>query len=199
MMLKRFTLLAAAMLAQTSFASAIDDAKAAIGNFGVVCSHEGCADPEVYRSNRSWGSDQGIHALENLGVKTVVNLMSEESCSQIDPQGRIHCIDMPISPYHVWGLEEEEFEQALATVLGAEQDGAVLINCQRGSDRTGILSAILEIRGRGCSDLSQTEQSSLRREIDSRMMSYGFNNLFYSLWRKEVNSWVSNPPSWVCD
>lgn len=176
-----------------------DRAKAVIENFDAVCIDEACTPTGIYRSSKDWATAEGKEALADLGVQTVVNLMNSTGCDELDPEQKFNCIDNPVSPYHIWSIEEEDFEQALATVHAARADGAVLINCRKGSDRTGILSALLVIEAQVCHKTpSLKELNKVRSFIEQQMDDHGFNNLIYRAWKREVLSWVKRPPEWLC-
>jgi protein tyrosine phosphatase (PTP) superfamily phosphohydrolase (DUF442 family) len=92
--------------------------------------------PGLYRSAQP--TEEGLHALPTLGVRTVVNLRSMHS-------DRAALDGVPIAyepiPMVAWKAEEDE----LLAFLRVATDPArqpVLVHCQHGADRTGTAVAI---------------------------------------------------------
>jgi len=96
--------------------------------------------PGLYRSQRLERGD--IALLQALGVRTVINLRAFHSDDAILTDTGIQSIDVPM---HSWNIRDEQVVAALVAIERALPRGAVLIHCQHGADRTGLISAMYRI------------------------------------------------------
>ncbi len=97
--------------------------------------------PNFYRSAQPEAA--GFKALEKTpGIKTVVSLRAFNSDKPLLKNTGIHLVRVPI---HTWNIETEEIVAALAAIRRAEASGPVLLHCQHGADRTGLISALYRV------------------------------------------------------
>ena len=86
----------------------------------------------LYRSEQP--TAEGMHELEKLGVRTVINLRWEHDDAEEVAGTRLQVIHIPTNSW--FGIDEED----VVTFLRAAADPAnapVLVHCRRGADRTG--------------------------------------------------------------
>jgi protein-tyrosine phosphatase len=102
-------------------------------------------------------TDAGWSALRDYGVTTAVDLRGEHELEQLDRRVRpIQIVSVPISPRtgpgwswpsmleaYLGVLEEFRPQFAAALAAAAEAEPPVLIHCQGGRDRTGLLVALV--------------------------------------------------------
>jgi protein tyrosine/serine phosphatase len=102
--------------------------------------------PNLYKvSDRLYRSAQptmeGFRNLKGLGVKTVLNLRSFNS-------DRRELEDVGLNYQHLfvkaWHPEEKEVARFLRLVMD-ESRGPVLVHCQHGADRTGLMCAVYRV------------------------------------------------------
>jgi protein tyrosine phosphatase (PTP) superfamily phosphohydrolase (DUF442 family) len=97
--------------------------------------------PDFYRSAQP--EAEGFQALaKNPGIKTVVSLRAFHSDRDLLAGTGITLIRVPI---FTWHIETEDVVLALASIRKAQTKGPVLLHCQHGADRTGLITAIYRI------------------------------------------------------
>ena len=65
---------------------------------------------------------------------------------------------MRVIKIHTWHIEREDVVGALRTLRRAEKDGPVLLHCQHGADRTGLITALYRIAYEGWSKPAALEE-----------------------------------------
>ncbi|MEQ1577008.1 MAG: dual specificity protein phosphatase family protein [Hyphomicrobium sp.] len=101
--------------------------------------------PNLYRSAQPKSS--GFKALaKDPGIKTVVSLRAFNSDKLLIAGTGINLTRIPI---HTWHIETEDVVLALATIRKAETMGPVLLHCQHGADRTGLITALYRVLYQG--------------------------------------------------
>ncbi len=114
------------------------------------------SSPNFYRSAQP--EAEGFKALaKDPGIKTVVSLRAYHS-------DRPLVIGTGITPIRIrintWHIETEDVVRALATIRRAETNGPVLLHCQHGADRTGLITALYRVLYQGWSkDAARTEMT----------------------------------------
>lgn len=104
---------------------------------------------------------QGWAALEEYGVRTVIDLRNEEECGDVEHPDGIEFVRVPFDAYATpewiahwdppglprnFGKYLEDYPQAavdLGKALEAAAPGAVVVHCAAGRDRTGLASMLL--------------------------------------------------------
>lgn len=102
--------------------------------------------PTFYRSAQI--DKSMVTRLKELGVVTVVNLRESDSDAKILQDSGITTVHVPM---HTWNIENGEVIAALRAIRKAEGSGTVLLHCQHGSDRTGLITAMYRILYQGWS------------------------------------------------
>lgn len=103
-------------------------------------------DEGLYRSQQPTKED--IAQIQALGIKTIINLRGFHSDDDIIKNTEIELVRIPI---HTWRIRNEDIIQALKAIEEARQHGPVLIHCQHGADRTGLVSAMYRLIYQGWS------------------------------------------------
>ena len=89
----------------------------------------------------------GFQALaKDPGIKTVVSLRAFHSDATLLAGTGITLVSIPI---HTWHIETEDVVAALAALRRAEATGPVLLHCQHGADRTGLITALYRVLYQG--------------------------------------------------
>jgi protein tyrosine phosphatase (PTP) superfamily phosphohydrolase (DUF442 family) len=97
--------------------------------------------PNFYRSAQPDAG--GFKALaKDPGVKTVVSLRAFNSDEPLAEGTGIKLVRIKI---HTWNIETEDVVKALAAIHRAQAVGPVLLHCQHGADRTGLITALYRV------------------------------------------------------
>ena len=104
-------------------------------------------DTNFYRSAQP--EREGFQALaKDPGIKTVVSLRAFHTDKMLLEGTGIRLIRVPI---FTWHIETEDVVKALAAIRKAEATGPVLLHCQHGADRTGLITALYRVLYQGWS------------------------------------------------
>jgi len=110
-----------------------------IGAAGVPNLHQVAGN--FYRSAQP--DAQGFKTLAaQYGVKTVISLRAFNSD---EPLTRGLNLRLARFKIHTWHIEREDVVGALRTLRQAVKEGPVLLHCQHGADRTGLITALYRI------------------------------------------------------
>jgi protein tyrosine/serine phosphatase len=96
--------------------------------------------PGVYRSAQLTKKD--VATVQALGVKTVVSLRKFHRDDVLLKDSGIKIKRIGIN---TWSVGDKHVVAALKTIRAAEKEGTVLLHCQHGADRTGLVSAMYRI------------------------------------------------------
>lgn len=100
---------------------------------------------QLYRSAQPSAAD--FKALEKFGIKTVLNLRANHDDND---EAKGCSLKLNRVEVNTWNISEEEVVEALA-VLSDPENGPVLVHCQHGADRTGLVCAMYRIVNQGWS------------------------------------------------
>ena len=103
--------------------------------------------PNFYRSAQP--TAEGFHVLsQHYGIKTVISMRANHSDDVlVEGTG----IRMARFPTNTWSINRASVVGALRTLRRDTQTGAVLLHCQHGADRTGLVTALYRILYQGWS------------------------------------------------
>jgi tyrosine-protein phosphatase SIW14 len=93
---------------------------------------------DVYRSEQP--TRQGFEEIRRMGIRTILNLRSEQSDAALVEGLGLHLVEIPMEAGR---FGEDEIVRALRAIQTAEKP--VLVHCQYGSDRTGVVMAMYRI------------------------------------------------------
>jgi protein tyrosine/serine phosphatase len=99
---------------------------------------------------------QGFKALATqYGVRTVVSLRAFNSDERLT-----RSLDLRLARFkiHTWHIEREDVVGALRKLRSASKEGPVLLHCQHGADRTGLITALYRILYDGWSKQAATDE-----------------------------------------
>lgn len=123
-------------------------------------------DAHVYRSAQP--TAEGMCHLEAAGIKTVLNLRDWHS-DQDEARGTaLHLVHVRLD---AWDVDEPKLLEAIR-VLRDPAAWPVLVHCQHGADRTGLVVALYRV----------TSQEWTPYEAADEMTRGGFG--FHSIWRE---------------
>jgi protein tyrosine/serine phosphatase len=96
--------------------------------------------PTFYRGEQFKKNE--VPELQKLGIRTVVNLRNNHSDAAGLAGSGIKEIRVRIN---TWDIADRHVIAALAAIRRAEAAGPVLLHCQHGADRTGLVSVMYRI------------------------------------------------------
>jgi protein tyrosine phosphatase (PTP) superfamily phosphohydrolase (DUF442 family) len=101
--------------------------------------------PVFYRSAQPLKA--GFPALESTaGIRTVVSLRAFHSDKKLAADTGIALVSIPIN---TWNIKQRDLVRALAEIEVAGKRGPVLLHCQHGADRTGLVTALHRMLNEG--------------------------------------------------
>ena len=101
--------------------------------------------PDLYRSEQPTAA--GMAGLEELGIRTVVNLRACHSDKNEIAGTGLARVNIP---FHTWDPDEDELIRFLRLATAPEKS-PVLVHCWHGSDRTGAMCAAYRVVVQGWS------------------------------------------------
>ena len=101
--------------------------------------------PTLYRSALPDRGD--VSLLTNLKIATVINFLPESDSAWLATPG-IEQVQLPYRTNHV---DDADVLKVLRAIQTAEAKGPVLMHCEHGSDRTGLMAAMYRVIVQGWS------------------------------------------------
>jgi protein tyrosine/serine phosphatase len=123
--------------------------------------------PNLYRSAQP--TPQGFRTLKQMGIRTVVNLRGGEDDGRAALEVGFRLESIPLSAARV----SHESNVRILRLLGQAEQGAVLVHCQHGSDRTGMITALYRMVYQGWDRGKAIEEM--------RKGGYGFHSVWGGL------------------
>jgi protein tyrosine/serine phosphatase len=94
-----------------------------------------------YRSAQP--TKQGFQALaEQLGIRTIISLRAFHSDASLAHRQALKLVRVRIN---AWDIDDAKVVEALRALRLAANHGPVLLHCQHGADRTGLISALYRV------------------------------------------------------
>lgn len=106
-----------------------------------------------YRSERLTHAD--VARLRQLGVRTVINLRAFHSDAEVLAGSGIRQVRIPLL---TWKIDDAQIVHALAEIRAAQAEGPILLHCQHGADRTGLITAMYRMAYQGWSRQQALEE-----------------------------------------
>jgi len=122
--------------------------------------------PTFYRSARLDEAD--LPQLKVLGIRTVVSLRAFHTDRWLLRGSGIDAVRVPTL---TWAIDDDEVVRALRAIVRAEPRGPVLLHCQHGADRTGLVSAMYRMVVQGWSKAQAVDE----------MLHGGYG--YHSIWK----------------
>ena len=99
---------------------------------------------------------QGFKTLATqYGVRTVISLRAFNADEPLVHGLKLRLVRFKI---HTWHIEREDVVGALRALRGAVKEGPVLLHCQHGADRTGLITALHRILYEGWSKQAASDE-----------------------------------------
>lgn len=190
----------AASFATLASADTISDLiGSSIDNFHVVDSSR------IYRGARP--EDSGIEALALAGIKTIVDLQggdkilgipmeAGESDDDIAEEGQIarqngmNFYSEPMSAINPDADDNEDSITAVLAIVAKPENQPVYFHCRHGSDRTGLIGALIRVLDQGCTP-AQAHQEMMD---DGHFGGYFWmDNYFQDLVKNDPRTHLDSP------
>lgn len=123
---------------------------------------------DLYRGQQPERED--IPLLQALNIKTVISFRAFHDDEKTLSDAGLRLISIPM---HTWDIDDDQVVEALSGIRRSLPHGGVLIHCQHGADRTGLISAMYRIIFQGW---SKTE--ALRELTDG---GYGYHPIWKNI------------------
>ncbi|TDR29018.1 tyrosine-protein phosphatase [Hydromonas duriensis] len=144
-----------------------------VNALGIPNLHE--ITPHLFRSAQP--DFEGLVVLNNMkklssqpeAIRTVLSLRSMHSDEDIYPSRNVHYVSVPMD---TWAIKEQDVIQALR-IINTPQMQPVLLHCQHGADRTGLISALYRVLYQGW-----TKEEAIR---EMTLGSFGFHGMWQNL------------------
>ena len=104
-------------------------------------------DDKLYRSEQPVAEDG--EAIVKLGIQSVINLRFFDRND--DDHLKEHGLTLLNRPLLSWSIKPKEIAEILYLIEKQQQNGAVLIHCYHGADRTGLIAGMYRIIYQGWS------------------------------------------------
>jgi protein tyrosine/serine phosphatase len=114
-------------------------------------------------------SREGMLQLEQMGVKTVVDLRGFHDDTDKLPGTKLSCVTIR---FYTWHPEDDDMVRFLKTVTDINKQ-PVFVHCERGIDRTGTMVAVYRMAVQGWS-----KDEAIREMTQG---GFGYDNLFPNL------------------
>lgn len=121
----------------------------------------------LYRSGQP--TAEGFKALENFGIKTVINLRSEASDKELLAGTGLKCVEIPSKATEVKEGDLFTFLKLVTSPEGAPY----LIHCHHGADRTGLFVAVYRVVVQGW-----PKEEAIR---EMQKGGFGFHNTYTNI------------------
>ena len=163
---------------------------AQIYNFGEVT-------PHIFRGGRLDQSQYEVIAQK--GVQTIINLEVTPDDPHLCDLHGLECLQFPLVlvPLFSEQFDFETFFDAFNTTLSHVADGkSVYIHCFHGSDRTGLLAAMLENHF-SLNNNQPYDPDKQWARIESKLLTHYFHSFVYPNLIELIKNWTLDPPPWV--
>ena len=128
-------------------------------------------DDKLYRSEQPVAEDG--EAIVKLGIQSVINLRFFDRND--DDHLNEHGLTLLNRPLLSWSIKPKEIAEILYLIEKQQQNGAVLIHCYHGADRTGLIAGMYRIIYQGWS----VEEA----KAEMQHGPYGY----HSIWKNIAN------------
>jgi len=126
--------------------------------------------PQLYRSAQPRQSD--VPRLQALGIRTIINFRARHRDENAFTMPGVKLVHIPMD---TWKIGDQQIVHAMLAIESALKDGPVLIHCQHGADRTGVVSAMYRILNQGWTP------GQASRELERG--NYGFHGIWVNIPR----------------
>lgn len=96
--------------------------------------------PTLFRSEQLITDD--LPLIKQLDIKTVISFRAFHSDEKHLKGQPVNLIRIPIM---TWNISDKQVAEALWQIEQSQKEGAVLIHCMHGADRTGLIAAMYRI------------------------------------------------------
>ncbi|MDR2875922.1 MAG: dual specificity protein phosphatase family protein [Methylobacillus sp.] len=122
--------------------------------------------PSLYRSEQFTKAD--VARLQTLGIKKVISFRAFHSDEEMLADSGIA---LQRIPFNTWDIDDKDVVAALKVLRDVDRDGPILIHCQHGADRTGLIAAMYRIVYQGWS----------KEQALDELQNGGYG--FHTIWR----------------
>jgi protein tyrosine/serine phosphatase len=115
-------------------------------------------DEKFYRGGRP--SKAGIDELKRRGIKTIINLRSnEQDGADEEAQAKAAGLKFFKIPLNIWFRPKNSQMKKIMAVIDDKENQPVFVHCNLGADRTGMVTAIYQISHQGWTAKQANEEA----------------------------------------
>jgi len=129
--------------------------------------------PNLYRAAQP--SAKAFQEYENFGIKTVINLRSKNSDRKYLKGGS--ALNLIETPMKAWDIGDDEVIAVMRLIKN--EPGPILVHCQHGADRTGLMMAMYRL----------VFQNWTKAEALDELINGGYG--FHKIW-KNIPEYIEN-------
>ena len=131
-------------------------------------------DNKLFRSQQLHAND--LPTIQSLGIKSMVNLryFNRHEDEKLFANQSIHLLNRPLL---TWNVQPEHIAQILWTIEQQQKNGAVLVHCYHGADRTGVVAAMYRVIYHGWT-IEQAKHEMQQGGFGYHSMWKNLDNLF---------------------
>ncbi len=129
-------------------------------------SNVGRVAPGVYRGAAP--SQQGYETLSRMGMRTVINLRSDNDEKKAVESHGMRSLGLPMSAY---GAVEAGTVRRAVALMADPANRPVYVHCLQGRDRTGVVVAVYRVEVDGWSP----------NEAEEEMRAFGFHDVWFRM------------------
>ena len=129
----------------------------------------------LYRSAQP--TSEGMKNLKAMGIKTILDLREFHSDKDLIGNVGLGYERIPMSPWH----PEEQDAVAFLRIVTDPKNSPILVHCQHGADRTGLMCALYRVAVQGW-----TKKEAIR---EMELGGYGFHAIWFNIvdWFKNLD------------
>ncbi len=125
--------------------------------------------PILFRSAQP-DAEGFINLAHALKIKTVIDLRETQTDAALLGSSKINAYYVPMNPAHI---TDEEIIAALSLIRAHEGEGPILVHCQHGADRTGVVMAMYRVIFQGWSKDQAIDEM--------KNGGYEFHSIFFNI------------------
>jgi len=148
-------------------------------------------DDGIYRGGQP--NEKGFSFLKEQGVKTIINLRSEDDEGEMVKNLGMQYFHIPTHLIFPWSKISDNAIAKFFEVVNDPDNHPIFFHCRRGADRTGVLSAFYRITNQGW----EAEKAwSEARDIGLHWWYRGLKSQVYDF---DIDAWTTVEPAPALD
>ena len=153
----------------------------------VAISRFSLIDEGIYRGGQP--NEKGFSFLKEQGVKTIINLRSEDDEGAMVKKLGMQYFHIPIRLIFPWSKIPDIAIAKYFEVVNNPDNHPIFVHCHRGADRTGALAAFYRITNQGW------EAKKAWSEARDIGLHWWYRGLKRQVYEFDINAWTTVEPA----